>query len=233
MRVDPNLPVFTYSGSSGPPFWGSLCEEYNTCSSGEVQSPVNIYKDDVVSNTSLKPLTRYYNPTANATLVNNCYHVGIHYEEDAGVLNVDGKNYTLKKMHWHSPSEHQIDGVPYPAELHLVHKSNDGNLSVVAILYKYTDDNESDPLLSQIKDQVDALPHVECGNPEAQISLGNLDLTELRNQTTKYYRYAGSLTTPPCSEKIIWTILGKVGVYSGRVHFTLKGKESVGGGGGT
>lgn len=207
-KLDHNAPLFTYSGSTGPAKWGRLSPDYYKCSSGKVQSPVNIKKDEVVRNKKLKPLTRDYRP-ANATLINNGFNIGIHFEESAGVLDVDGKSYTLKQMHWHSPSEHRINGVQYPAELHLVHRSDDGNLSVVAILFKYSD--HPDPLLSKVKVKVHELAKdVWAGDEEAHIPLGTLNLKQLRKRTRKYYRYIGSLTTPPCSETVIWNILGKV-----------------------
>ncbi|PON83082.1 Carbonic anhydrase, alpha-class [Trema orientale] len=139
-------PAFTYSGTTGPGQWGSLSPSYSTCSAGKRQSPVNIEKDNVVHNKKFKPLTRNYLP-ANSTLVNNGFNIGVHFEENAGVLDVDGKNYTLKQMHWHTPSEHRLDGVQFPAELHLVHKAEDDSLSVVAVLFNYSD--RQDPLLSK------------------------------------------------------------------------------------
>ncbi|KAF5737445.1 putative Alpha carbonic anhydrase 1 [Tripterygium wilfordii] len=148
---------FGYTGAEGPDSWGSLSPHFSACSSGKLQSPVNILKNETVSNRNLKPLTRAYKP-ANATLVNNGFNIGIHYEQNVGVLLVDGKNYTLKQMHWHCPSEHQINGEQFAAELHLVHQDNDGNFAVVGILYSY---GNADPFVSKVrtisKEQVEAL----------------------------------------------------------------------------
>ncbi|GMN39463.1 hypothetical protein TIFTF001_008694 [Ficus carica] len=208
LQLDPKAPLFTYSGTCGPDRWGSLSPVYSKCSSGKWQSPVNIRKDKVFLNRNLKPLIRDYRP-ANATLINNGFNIGIHYEEYAGVLNVEGKNYTLKQLHWHSPSEHRINGVQYPLELHLVHKSDDGNLSVVAVLFQYS--VHADPFLSEIKEGMNELYKEVCkGDEEAHIPLGTLDVKQLKKNTKKYYRYVGSLTTPPCSESVTWNILAKV-----------------------
>jgi carbonic anhydrase len=63
----------------------------------------------------------------------------------------------------------------------------------------------------QIKDKLDALAKEVCaGNEEARIPVGVLDNKLLRKNTRKYYRYVGSFTSPPCTENVIWNILGKV-----------------------
>ncbi|XP_057954604.1 alpha carbonic anhydrase 1, chloroplastic [Malania oleifera] len=202
---------FSYTGATGPQNWGSLASAFATCSSGKSQSPIDIVKDAAVHNPTLKALNRLYSP-ANATLVNSGARIGIHYERYAGALVIDGKNYTLKQMHWHCPSEHRIDGVQYPAELHLVHMAADGSASVVAILFRY---GKEDPFLTKIKEGLEALTKEKCeGGEEAHIPLGELDAKILRKNTRKYFRYVGSLTTPPCSENVTWNILGKIRTIS-------------------
>ncbi|XP_034891056.2 alpha carbonic anhydrase 1, chloroplastic [Populus alba] len=138
---------FSYAGSHGPANWGSLHLKFSACTSGETQSPVNIIKKKAVKNKNLTPLTRAYK-LANATLVNNGVNIGLRYEGNPGVLIVDHQNYTLKEMHWHSPSEHQIDGIRYAAELHLVHKKDSGSVAVVSILYELGD---ADPFINKIE----------------------------------------------------------------------------------
>ncbi|GMY25238.1 alpha carbonic anhydrase 1, chloroplastic [Fagus crenata] len=198
---------FGYSGTNGPEKWGSLSPLFNECSSGKTQSPVDILMDKVVRNKNLKPLSTDYSP-ANSTLVNNGFNVGMRYEGDVGVLIADGKNFSLKQVHWHSPSEHRINGEQYPTELHMVHQAADGSFSVVSILYKYGD---PDPLLTKIKDQLSELAkEVRAGNEEAHIPVKALETRHMKRQSRKYYRYVGSLTTPPCTENVLWNILGKV-----------------------
>ncbi|KAG6744040.1 hypothetical protein POTOM_052749 [Populus tomentosa] len=202
---------FSYAGLHGPANWGSLNPKFSTCSSGKLQSPINIIKNEAVENKSLTPLTRVYR-RGNAILVNNGFNIGVHYEGNCGVLIVDGKNYTFKQMHWHSPSEHQIDGVQYAAELHLVHVSDSGAIAVVSMLYELGD---ADPFISKITKKLGDLAKDACaGNEEAQIPIGPLDNKLLRKNTRKYYRYIGSITSPPCTENVIWNVLGKVRTIS-------------------
>ncbi|KAF5750516.1 putative Alpha carbonic anhydrase 1 [Tripterygium wilfordii] len=202
---------FGYSGAKGPDSWGSLNPHFAACASGKHQSPVNILKNETVTNGNLKPLTRAYK-SANATLVNNGFNIGIRYDQNVGVLLVDGKNYTLKQMHWHCPSEHRINGEQFAAELHMVHLDNDGNFAVVGILYSY---GNADPFISKLKAALDKLAKERCGSDEeAHVALGTININHIRKNSRKYYRYMGSLTTPPCSEKVVWNILGKVRTIS-------------------
>ncbi|GKV38926.1 hypothetical protein SLEP1_g46779 [Rubroshorea leprosula] len=115
-------------------------------------------------------------------------------------------------MHWHSPSEHQINGVQYAAELHLVHLASDKSISVVAILYQYGD---PDPFLTKIMKALEELAKEKFSPEEVSvIKLGSMDLKQLKRKTHRYYRYIGSLTTPPCTENVTWNILGKVRTIS-------------------
>ncbi|KAK1420773.1 hypothetical protein QVD17_22628 [Tagetes erecta] len=202
-------PQFTYLGPYGPRKWGSLSPTYSACSHGKFQSPVNIVKSNCVHDRSLKPLDIEYNAAVNATLVDNLFNVQMKYDGNAGVLRMNGKNYSLVQMHWHSPSEHLLNGVRYAAELHLVHKAVDGEMSVIAILYHY---GHPDPLLSKIHSKLAELKKMAnlSSHEQAQVAMGIVTTKQIRKHTRKYYRYVGSFSTPPCTEGVIWNILGKV-----------------------
>ncbi|KAK6942588.1 Alpha carbonic anhydrase domain, partial [Dillenia turbinata] len=208
---------FGYSGSVGPQKWGSLSPSYAACD-GKSQSPVNIVQKQAVLNKNLKPLTRSYAPV-NATLRNHGTAIDVKYETSPGWVTVWGKKYLLAQMHWHSPSEHTIDGQSYPLELHLVHKASDGNITVIGILYKYGD---SDPIVEKLEKGLKKLAKEGKKHEEPQIPLGVIDTKQLKRNTRKYYRYAGSLTTPPCSEIVTWNLLGKVRTVSKRQVELLK-----------
>ncbi|KAK9055426.1 hypothetical protein SSX86_026509 [Deinandra increscens subsp. villosa] len=207
--VNGDGPEFTYTGPEGPGKWGSLSPTYSACSKGKFQSPVNIAKSKCVPGRHLKPLDIEYNVAVNATLVDNLFNVGLKYDGNAGALRLNGKNYSLVQMHWHSPSEHHLNGLQYDAELHLVHKAADGEISVIAILYRY---GHPDPLLHKIQSKLAQLRKVAHSSPhkQAQIAIGTLTTKQIRKHTRKYYRYVGSFSTPPCTEGVIWNILGKI-----------------------
>ncbi|XP_071696819.1 alpha carbonic anhydrase 1, chloroplastic-like isoform X1 [Rutidosis leptorrhynchoides] len=202
-------PQFSYLGPSGPKRWGSLSPTYSTCSNGKFQSPVNIIKSKCVPGRHLKPLDIEYHVAVNATLVDNLFNVAMNYDGNAGVFRLNGKNYSLVQMHWHSPSEHHLDGVRYDVELHLVHKSVDGEVSVIAVLYHY---GHPDPLLSKIQTKLAQLGKMvhKSSHEQAQIVIGTITTKQIRKHSRKYYRYVGSFSTPPCTQGVIWNILGKV-----------------------
>ncbi|MCL7025593.1 hypothetical protein MKW94_015408 [Papaver nudicaule] len=198
---------FSYSGAMGPSKWGVLNPAFRTCSHGKSQSPINIVTKNCVSSTKLGPLVREFRSTSGE-LINNGFNIGLEYSNGGGSALVDGRKFTLKSMHWHSPSEHTIDGTRFPLELHLVHASAEGNLSVVSILYRY---GKPDPILNELKHTIDRLKNIKrAPKEEVYIPVGVLKTKFLNPQIRKYYRYVGSLTVPPCPENIIWNILGKI-----------------------
>ncbi|KAJ7971562.1 Alpha carbonic anhydrase [Quillaja saponaria] len=204
-KIEPGS--FGYSGANGPERWGSLSPRFSVCSNGKSQSPVDIKKGILVQNKNLVSLVRDYKP-ANATLINNGFNIGIHFGGNVGGFTEGGKNYNLIQIHWHSPSEHLIDGHQAAAELHLVHQANDGSYSVIGVLYEI---GNLDPLVAKVQNKLVELAKENCAaTEEAHIALGTFDVKYFRRRSRKYFRYVGSLTTPPCTENITWTVLAKV-----------------------
>lgn len=203
---DKQFVPYSYTGATGPDKWGSLSPDYAACSHGKLQSPINIMKKDLVQDVMLRPLLRSYTAT-NATLINNGFNVGMSYGNGGGSANIEGKVYTLKQMHWHTPSEHTLDGQRLAAELHLVHISEDGSIAVVAVLYEY---GKADPFLYEMKGSLSMLrKETYSGDQGAHVSV-SFKTRHLGKKCRKYFRYIGSFTIPPCTENVTWTILGKV-----------------------
>ncbi|KAL1545698.1 carbonic anhydrase [Salvia divinorum] len=137
---------FTYSGAMGPDKWASLNPNFSLCATGKLQSPINIVSARAVGNKKSKPLIRNYR-AVNVSLVDNKYTVAIEYPDDTGDITLDEKQYRLRQMHWHSPSEHRINGNRFAAELHMVHVSDDGKVLVVGTLFQL---GRPDPVLQTI-----------------------------------------------------------------------------------
>ncbi|XP_047079479.1 alpha carbonic anhydrase 1, chloroplastic-like [Lolium rigidum] len=198
---------FGYSGKTGPKHWGSLSPNFTLCSKGIYQSPIDIVKDFAVHNPKMEPLERDYT-AANVTMVDNVFNIALRYNDTSGAVKVDGKKYKLKQLHWHSPSEHTINGQRFAVELHMVHYADDGNVTVVSILYRY---GKPDPFLFQINDTLAELSAEGCkaekGDP---LPVGVVNMKELRQGAHRYFRYLGSLSAPPCTEGVIWNILGEI-----------------------
>ncbi len=185
---------FGYEGEVGPEYWGTLKPEYALCGTGRKQSPIDITKP---ASADLPALTLNYHPTA-LKIINNGHAIQVNYDAGSSVQ-VNGIRYALKQFHFHSPSEHTVGGRHLPLEMHLVHKREAGGLAVVGVLFDQGADNEAlAPVWAHLPGEVGE----ERSLPDVM-----LNVTDLLPDTASYYRYEGSLTTPPCSEEVKWLIL--------------------------
>lgn len=125
----------------------------------------------------------------------------------AGIVSINCTEYVLKQLHWHSPSEHSINGRRFAMELHMVHESSDKRFAVVSIIYKF---GTPDSFLAELEEPIHAIRNTKHGEED----VGIMDPRHIKRRGSKYYRYIGSLTTPPCSEPVVWTVLKKVVNYS-------------------
>jgi carbonic anhydrase len=174
-----------------------------------MQSPIDIVTKSVVPNPNLESLTRTYAAT-NATLVNDGHDIAVRFEAGkVGTISIAGKAYSFDTMHWHTPSDHTINGQRFPLELHLVHKSADGAVAVIGILYQIGD---PDSFYYQLKRPLEEMAGDRCrfGEEESHVDVGLMHLRSLQKRTGSYFRYTGSLTVPPCTENVTWNVLGKV-----------------------
>ncbi|XP_010470127.1 PREDICTED: alpha carbonic anhydrase 2-like isoform X1 [Camelina sativa] len=193
---------------NGPEKWGKLKPEWKLCGKGELQSPIDLMNKRVRLVTDFQKLTKDYKP-CNATLINRGHDMMLRFEEEegSGSLKINGTEYKLLQLHWHSPSEHTINGRRFALELHMVHESKNGSMAVVTVLYKIGRPNSFLKLLEHklvaITDQHDAERNVVM-----------IDPSKIKTESRNYYRYIGSLTTPPCTQNITWTILKKIRTVS-------------------
>ncbi len=192
------------ASSIGPLHWGTVAPSFATCGdsvTGEVgmkQSPIDI----VPANAPLAnffPLFFQYQPTP-LTIENTGHYVEVPYDPNSylfvGSQPTDA--YQLVQFHFHAPSEHTINGVRYDAELHLVHTNDIGETAVVGVL---------------LSRSVAGLPIFDTIMANAPTSPGEVELhqevnvSDLLPPGKGFYRYAGSLTTPPCSEGVQWFLM--------------------------
>ncbi|KAJ6839609.1 alpha carbonic anhydrase 7-like [Iris pallida] len=132
----------------------------------------------------------------------------LRFEEDAGSISINGTEYRLRQLHWHSPSEHTFRGRRYSLELHMVHQTpDDKNVAVVGILYKL---GRPDPFLAEMEGYIKKLEDLV----EKEEKVGTVDPRHVKRGSRKYYRYMGSLTVPPCTEGVVWTIVRKIRTVS-------------------
>lgn len=191
--VSCSTPHWGYKGSESPSHWSELSAEYKKCEVGHKQSPINLsIKSSKARDHEVK---FYYHPTP-AKIVNNGHTIEFDLEED-NFLMIDENKYKLIQFHFHDPSEHSIEGVHYPAELHLVHKSKLNELAVVGIVLEIGNGKELDHIFDLIPGQFNTA-HID-----------NLHLEKFISSSNSHFYYEGSLTTPPCSENVKWVVLDK------------------------
>ncbi|XP_042497226.1 alpha carbonic anhydrase 7-like isoform X1 [Macadamia integrifolia] len=191
--------------SKGPEHWGEIHEEWKACNNGNMQSPIDLLHQRVEVVSELGKLKRDYK-TANATLMNRGHDIMLEWEGDAGSIDINGTDYKLRQCHWHSPSEHTINGTRFAAELHMVHESSNLRFAVIGVLYKI---GRPDPFLSELEEEINVL-----ADTQNEITIGMVNPKHIKLGGRKYYRYVGSLTTPPCTEGVNWTIIKRVRTIS-------------------
>ncbi len=184
-----------YEGEIAPANWGHLSSEYATCATGKNQAPVDI---QATVKAKLPALPFHYQAGGNA-IINNGHTLQVTYAQGSQ-LTIDGLPFTLKQFHFHSPSENLIQGKQYPLEVHLVHGDPQGNLAVVGLMFE---EGKANPLLTTLWQQ---MPQ-QVGS---QLTLSkSVNVADLLPHDRSYYRFAGSLTTPPCTENVRWLVLKK------------------------
>ena len=189
-----------YSGEAGPENWSKIDAKYAMCGAGRNQSPVDL---TAFIAAELKPLKFGYKAGVSE-IVNNGHTVQINYAAGSSVT-VDGHAFELKQFHFHSPSENRVGGKQFPLEGHLVHADKDGNLAVVAVMFQ---EGAANPLLAKVWPTMPAKAGEKASLP------AGLSVTQMLPKERDYYRFNGSLTTPPCSEGVWWLVLKRPATVS-------------------
>ncbi|XP_041027973.1 alpha carbonic anhydrase 7-like [Juglans microcarpa x Juglans regia] len=193
----------------GPRHWGDIRKEWAACKNGDMQSPIDLSSRRVKLIPKLGELKRSYK-LSNATIKNRGHDISVQWVGDAGYIQINGTDYSLQQGHWHSPSEHSINGRRYDLELHMVHLSQDINMKnkivVDGLFYKI---GRPDAFLSKLMRNIRSM-----ADEKVERNMGVIDPTEIKMGGKRYYRYMGSLTVPPCTEGVTWIINKKVRTVS-------------------
>ena len=197
LNTDKATSDWSYKGETGTDFWGELDPQFQACRSGQAQSPINIegsgFSLDVGS------LDFNYQDTP-LIIVNNGRTISVDYQPGSS-LTLDDKEYELVQFHFHQPSEHLIKGRAAAMEAHFVHREGaTGDLVVLAVLMS---EGETNKALELIWRRI--LPSDSQAEKIADLTINALQI--LPEDSKRYYRYQGSLTTPPCSEIVTWLVL--------------------------
>ena len=183
---------WAYEGHGGPAEWGGLSPEYAACSMGREQSPIDLSKPIAAIMGDPVPAWR----PVPLKVANNGHTIQVD-GAGGGSLTLDGTSYDLLQFHFHHPSEHTIDGAAFDMECHFVHKAADGGLAVLGVMIAK---GAANPALEAIWQVMPA----KAG--DVVTAGGTLDPAMLLPKDAVTFRYAGSLTTPPCSEVVQWVV---------------------------
>jgi carbonic anhydrase len=200
---------WAYEGENGPQTWGKLKPEFNLCAIGKRQSPINIEDGNTLAGPA-EPIQFNYAPS-NATVVNNGHTIQVDLQGD-NAITVRGSNYRLVQFHFHSPSEEQVNNKRFAMVAHLVHRNDEGQLAVVAVLLEQ---GTANPLIDKVWTYMPL-----DANDRVRMPRDMLNMNELLPADQRYYQFMGSLTTPPCSEGVLWMVL-KQPVQLSKAQFRL------------
>ena len=187
-------PHWSYSGANGADKWGSLDNEFATCGVGQRQSPIDIRR---TVKADLPPIKFAYK-SIPLSIVDNGHSVKVDTPA-AGGITVDSESYELVQFHFHRPSEEKINGKTYDMVVHLVHQSKEGKLAVIAVLM------EAGKEQKLIRTLWTHMP-LEQDKPVVRDDV-KIDPSQLIPPKSGYYTFLGSLTTPPCSEGVLWLVM--------------------------
>lgn len=182
-----------YTGKTAPEHWGALDPSYALCASGANQSPIDLTD---FTEAELKPIK--FNYTGLVTeLAHNDHAIQAKYTAGS-TITVNGQVFALKQINFHAPSENLVNGGQLPIEAHFIHTDTDGNFAIIAVMYTLGNENTE---LKKIWQQMPA----EEGKKASMTSQVRAD--HLLPNNKDYYRVNGSLTTPPCTEGVLWMVM--------------------------
>jgi len=192
----PKPRAWGYTSDVGPDRWAELAPENKLCAVGTRQSPIDI-RDGIA--VDLEKIAFDYKPSGFSVLDNG--HTVQVDVAPGNSLTVMGRRYELQQFHFHRPSEERVNGRQFDMSAHLVHKDAQGRVAIVAVLLERGADDKQQPLLQTV------WANLPLEKGEAVQAQTQLDLTQLLPENRGYYTYMGSITTPPCSEGVLWMVL--------------------------
>lgn len=187
-----------YDGELGPDHWGDIDPLFARCKEGLQQSPINL---DRVARSILPEIVFHYDELEAERVFNNGHTIEVEVEPGTSI-ELRGVSYRLIQFHWHAPSEHTLgpQGTHHDMELHLVHRNDAGGLAVIGVFVRQGHTNEHlEPIWAVLPDEAGEEHHLG-------LHLTDADLLPEHRQ---YYFYPGSLTTPPCTEGVLWHVMAE------------------------
>lgn len=183
---------WSYEGETGPANWGRH-PRWSQCATGTRQSPIDLRDGMKVD---LEPIVFDYRPSG-FNVVDNGHTIQVNVGP-GNTMALQGKSYELLQFHFHRPSEERINGKGFEMVVHLEHKDTEGKLAVVAVLL------ERGKAQNMIQTVWNNLPLEKNDTVTPSIVLNPADVLPTRRD---YFTYMGSMTTPPCTEGVLWMVM--------------------------
>lgn len=184
---------WSYEGETGPDAWGHLSPSFAACAVGRNQSPVDIRGAFKATRHDFRADYRH----GGEEILNTGHTVQINFAP-GDTLKLDDGVYELKQVHFHTPSENRIAGKSFPLEAHFVHMDTKGNAAVIAVMFQ---EGKANPAIKRIS----AFLPYDTGLSTKLMT--KMTANQMMPPSKKYYRFSGSLTTPPCSEGVRWLVM--------------------------
>ena len=193
--VDQNTASWEYQGKRGELVWSKLDPAYQACNKGHEQSPIDIRGAHM--NKALAPIEFHY-MAGPVTMENNGHTIEVHVTPGSYIV-TGGVRYELLQFHFHHPSEEAVRGKMTALSVHLVHKSVDGKLVVIAVRMR-VEDGSPNAVLAML------WPHLPKKAGTSEKVLEMVSAGGFLPADRGYWTYMGSLTTPPCTEEVRWFV---------------------------
>ena len=190
--------AWSYEGATGPENWGRLDPSYAACVDGSVQSPIDIV--GATGKAIANPRVAYEN---SQVIVENNGHTVQANALPGSSITVNGVTSQLLQMHFHAPAENMIAGLRAPVDVHFVHKAADGKLTVIGVMLKVGSRRNAgwQPMVRVLR-----LSNIHTAS-EASEATTTFDWAAMLPKDRRSYRFAGSLTTPGCTEGVSWIVM--------------------------
>ena len=184
--------VWSYEGELGPANWSKINADWGRCAAGNRQSPIDI-RDGIKVN--LEQINFDYHPSA-FNEVNNGHTINVNVGA-GNFITVGNETYELQSFHFHRPSEEKINGKGTEMVIHMVHRSAEGKIAIVAVLLER---GEPHGLMQTVWDN---LPLEKNDVVAPSVVINPIDALPAKRE---YFTYMGSLSEPPCTEGVLWLV---------------------------
>ena len=199
-----------YACQNCPTNWGNLDAAFAACRDGQMQTPICISSTDARVGALPDLLVKFEDLEGEFEVERLATNFEAFPEHQGIGLKIGDKEYNFVQFHFHSLSEHFLDGEQFPLEVHFVHKTAAGELAVLGAFIKEGDKNDE---IAELIDSLDVVAALEEGT---HIVIEHFDPRKLLPETLGgTFRYTGSTTTPPCVADVEWLLLREPITFSG------------------